>query len=569
MDENIPVKQIYPNQKSSIKLIKISKVFKSNKKCPENIMLINKGNNKLHYSLTNKINQRKIFESLKTIQNSPLNDIGNNRLYYTSNKNQNSEKLHKTFDHDKNNSNFQKLIPKETKTIKSNEYLQPDIYNINQVNIDKHLINKTRNEAKTANVKTKIIFNGIGIINSKDSDRHFIQKGLVSNNDNLYSIINNNVKDNDKNNDIYNEITQRITMKSFHNKSKKQMTNNNSQKINQESYCNINNNNADIISGLIDIKDNNKLFEKEKANIIIDKYPKIDVIDKQCFICEKTCSYYINIYSAKCHFHFFCKDCLRIYFENLIDKGIKRMKCPNFKCDFDYEQRILQIVLDKKYLEILFGSICNDEDKKTIIDERIKCNVMSLNTKKKLESKIKKLELYKKNIIQLNSNINLYNIKKYGNEFCPKCHEESLFCLTLSLFNKCLNCGYKCCKYCNKAFTNYHLVINDRRHCKVYYRKHWRFSRNNNNCHQFFIQLIYVIGMYLIMFLSIFILLNKFFSFLLRMNENKINNVNSIVVYIKYCVLYFFSCLFYLISIPILIILIPFFPVLVAFVDGY
>ena len=113
MDENIPVKQIYPNQRSSIKLIKIAKVFKPNKKYPENIMLINKGNNKLRYSFTHKTNQRKIFESLKTVHNSPLNDNENNRLYYTSNKNQISEKMHKTFDYEKNNSNLHKIKKKE------------------------------------------------------------------------------------------------------------------------------------------------------------------------------------------------------------------------------------------------------------------------------------------------------------------------------------------------------------------------------------------------------------------------------------------------------------------------
>ena len=119
-------------------------------------------------------------------------------------------------------------------------------------------------------VKNKITFNGIGLINSKDSDRHFIQKGLFNNNNNLISVINNDATDNDKNNDIYNEITQRMTIKLFHNKSKKQMTNNNSQKIIKESYCDINNNNVDKISGLIDIKDNKKIknYLKKKKLII-------------------------------------------------------------------------------------------------------------------------------------------------------------------------------------------------------------------------------------------------------------------------------------------------------------
>lgn len=410
MDENIPVKQIYPNQKRILKKIRISKVFKPNNTFSENLMVLNKENNKIIYSLTNKTNKRKIFNYLKTIQNSPIIDSENNKLYYTSKKNQLLEKMHKTFEYEKNNSDFHKLKPKKSESIKSNDYLKQDIYSINPVNNNIKRINLRKNEAKTKKDKNRIIFSGMGLINSKDSNIHFIQKSAVGG-VNLNNVFNNNKTDNDENNDIYNEITPKKTMKSFHNKSKKQMTNNNSQKIIQESHFDDNNNNnVDKISGLINIKDNKKLFEKEKLNNIIDKYPKIDLYDKQCFICEKTGSYDINIYSAKCNFHFFCKYCLRIYFENLIDKGNKRMKCPNFKCDFDYEPRILELVLDKKYIEILFGAIDNDEDKKTIINQRTKRNVMNLNKKKKYKNKIKKLGLYKKNVFQLNSNINLYII---------------------------------------------------------------------------------------------------------------------------------------------------------------
>ena len=138
--------------------------------------------------------------------------------------------------------------------------------------------------------------------------------------------------------------------------------------------------------------------------------------------------------------------------------------------------------------------------------------------------------------------------------------------MTFTLFNKCLNCGYKSCKYCDKTFTNYHLIINDPRHCKVYYRKEKNFY-NNNICFKFVIELLYVVGIYFI--LHIYILTkNKMFLLLFRIDKNKYNKKVFMMFIINFFQ-YFFNCLFYLIILPFMIIFIPFFPIFIALVNSF
>ena len=67
------------------------------------------------------------------------------------------------------------------------------------------------------------------------------------------------------------------------------------------------------------------------------------------------------------------------------------------------------------------------------------------------EDKSINIRLYNnKHVIDVNSNMMLYKVRKYKNEYCPNCHEPTLFCKIDTIFHKCLNCGFKVCKYCNK-----------------------------------------------------------------------------------------------------------------------
>ena len=549
MDESCSVKEFFKNEITSPRIIRVAKVFTQNNKNPENIMILSKGNNKIQYNLTNKINHRYILNTLKTIQSSPRNENFNSKLYYSSLKYPNTENINT------NINNFHKPFIKEKIKQESNALLK-DI-NINNNNFSKSdQLLPPQKEKKTSTENKRIFLPGMKSIDNKESERKLLKRpSLNSNNEikneNLNDQYNNTYSRKIMNNAIVHE--QKINMKHF--LSKKQMTYENSQKIESKNIIENIDNNIDKTSGLIYIKNKNNLINKENVNELIDKYSKNYMDDKQCFICERTYVYLTKIFSAKCNTHFFCKECLNIFFKNLIDKGIKKIKCPMYKCKYDFDKNILEQILDLNIFSILYNQNNNLEEKNTIVNEKV------------FENKFNSLIIYQnKNVFQINSKLNLYKIKKLGNDYCPKCHEPSLFYMTFSFFNKCLNCGYKSCKYCDKTFTNYHLIINDPRHCKVYYRK-TKFFDKINICFNFVIELLYVIGIYLI--LHIYILTkNNMFLLLFGIDKNKYNK-NVYMLFLINFFLYFFNCLFYLIILPFLIIFIPFFPIVIVLVDGF
>ena len=555
MDESCSVKEIFKNEITPPKIIRISKVFTLNNRHPENIMILTKGNNKIQCNLTNEINHGNILNILKTAQNSPNNENLKTKLFYPSLKYPNTEdinaninNLHKPIINEKIQKESNNILQEKINIDNNNTFFRENIDDINITNLEGLILPKK--EMKTSIENKKSFPPGMKLIDSKDSERQLLKKRTLNSNN---EIKNENLIAQSNNNIFYKKTNLNQIL------SKKQITYENNMNINIEgNNNNIDNNNLDKIPGIIHIRNNKNLLGKGNLDEIIDKFSKTNFIDdKQCIICERTYSSYSKkIFSARCNIHFFCKECLKLYFQNLIDKGIKKKKCPIYKCKYDIEDNILQQILDIKYSSILFAQNNNiNEEKNTIFSE------------KKYENKYNNFISYQnKNVFQYNPQLNLYKIKKLENEYCTKCHELSLFCMTFTLFNKCLNCGYKSCKYCDKAFTNYHLIINDPRHCKVYYRKSNYFD-NNNTCYKFVIELLYVVGIYFILHIY-FLTKNKMILLLFGIDKNKYNN-NSYMIFIINLFRYFFNFLFYLIILPFLIIFIPFFPIFIALVDGF
>lgn len=554
MDENIDNK-INTNIKPIKTIIRISKTFHSNSKIPHNIMILTKGKNEIHCNLTQKINQKNILETLKTIQTNPLFENDNNQKVFTSYKYQMTDKNtqylgNNTFQKNKTSQYIHKLKLIDSNILKKNNKSIPNIYNIKTAEIDKIKEIKRQSTLKPKN--NQRLSEVIGTSRQKESERQLIKED---------SYLTDNKNDN-KYNDAVNQRPKRNLTKNF---SKKEMTGKNSQNFIQFSQVD---NNIDKISGLINIKDNKSLYEKDKLSNIIDKYSKISVNDKQCFLCERMYSF-LNICYAKCNIHFFCKDCLKIYCQNIIEKGIKKMKCPMFKCDYEIDNIILEKILDQKYSQILFGLNNFYEEENTINDERAKYILINKKENNILEDKIQNYDLYhRKNVLQVDSGISLPNIKKYEEEICPNCKENGLFCLLNTFYNKCLNCGYKSCKFCCKKYTNIHLIMNDPNHCKVYYRKRKDDLQNTNNiCFKIIIQMLYTIGIYLIMICFCFLIIKKFIFVLFKIGKNKMQNTNLCVQFIKYLFSYFFSFLIYIIIFLFQVIMIPFFPAIIALFD--
>ena len=565
MDESL--EKVLTVKKPKKQIIRISKIFTKNKN-PQNILVVNTGKEKIEYNLTHKINKKFILEALKTIQKNSANtyENNNNKIYHTTNKFQYQYQIvERNKEKDKNNNDkknkssqyLHKLVLKELNIIKKNINSKQNIYYAKSTDIDKK--NKS-NKASQLNIKS---FNGLGSLETEKIDNQLMnEENLNVNKGNLNNLINTYK---------YIDINDVSTERNKKNSSSRKIIFNNDQniiKFNQDKNINIH-----TMPKLINLQDNNNIsYKKGKINNVVNTDFKINKISdtKECIICEMNFSL-SKLYSAKCNIHLFCKECLRVYYQNLIDKGIKRMKCPIFKCNYDINKAILRKILDKSYYIILFSEDCYDEDKRTILDERQLIKVNNINSKQQFEKPYKNINIYhKKNVLQINSDFSLSNIKKYEGEYCLKCHEKSLFCLTCSFFNKCLNCGYKCCKYCNKEYTNMHLALNDPGHCKVFYRKNKDFLKNNKNkCSSFIFQIMYVIGIYILFLCYIFIIIINFFYWLFRIEKGKKNNLSLCHLYMKYFISYFLCILIYLIILPFLVVMIHFFPTFLLMLDGF
>ena len=106
MDESI--EKVLKVKKPKKQIIRISKIFSKNKN-PQNILVINKGKEKIEYNLTHKISKKFILEALKTIQKNSVNSNNNNQIYHTTNIFQYQYKIvERNKEEDKNNSDKKK-----------------------------------------------------------------------------------------------------------------------------------------------------------------------------------------------------------------------------------------------------------------------------------------------------------------------------------------------------------------------------------------------------------------------------------------------------------------------------
>jgi len=540
MDENITYDKMIKNKQNGIKIIKISKEFRQNGKDPENIMLVNIGKRKVQYTLNYKISEKNILDSLKTIQTNPIYNE-ENKLYYSSHgikKRNNSIK----FDHKSKPNIFNKNSIQDSQKKNDEEKSYQDIYNL-RINV------------KKINLIQKKTYNGNLIKQEDESNRSLKNDGKSSNvTSDLNFYMNKTFLLGDKKNI---SIIQKRSFKNvayIYDNLKKPKTINHMQRNNN---INIVENNNDKISNVVQTKSNKLIYEKENNNSNIIDDNKNLKFDKHCYICEK---YFIfpSLFFSKCKIHFFCKYCLKIYCHDLILKGERKIKCPIYKCQYEFDEMILRNIVDDDCYNILFGNINEEQN----IDRK----TMMVNITKPLilidKHNLEKTEMYyKENVLDVNTNLTLYSVRKSKDEFCPNCHEHSLFIKTNSFFYKCLNCGHKICKYCNKEFTNMHFSIDDLNHCKVYFRKKKNFLPKNV-IFKFILQIIFTIGMFIISFIFVFWLINSFFMLILRIGKR---NKNSLKIFI----LYFLNCCGYLIALPFLVIFIPFFPNIIALTDGY
>lgn len=543
MEENKTGENLNEEKHNDIKIIRISKLFSTNRKNHENVMLISKGNKKIQYTLNNNLSPDNIFDSLKTIQNNQIYDMNENDLYHPSRLKKIKIKNQKKINDLKKISTHKNFFQKNKENSNQDIY---NIYNINNIDI----IPKEKN----IKINTKKSNNNNFNKEKNESLRSLQNEGKSSNiNSDINLYMNKSMFNFDKTNKNSIKINNKKHSVANIDKLKKFITINYNQ-INN----NIAENNIDKISNLINIKNNELLYEIENENTNINYINKTKQYDKSCYICERV---YIfpNIYYAKCKIHFFCKKCLKLYCHELITKGVKMIKCPIYKCQYYFDEIFLNKILDDHCYNILFENKEEIEkiDKKTNIFEISKPNIL---LKKYNQDKID-LYNHRKNVLDIDSNLALFKVRKANDEYCPNCHEHSIFKNPNSFFDKCLNCGNKICKHCNKEFTNFHMVMDDQNHCKVYFRKNKKFTPQSSVL-VFIFQLLYTIGILIIFLVFFFIFFKNHLLLIFGIKEGNKN-------YFKIFFAYFFGLIILFIIFPIILIFIPYFPNIIALIDGF
>jgi hypothetical protein len=560
MVENDGDDNIFFNKQNLPKIITITKEKTLKDKKPESIIIINKGSNKIHLNLknkSNKINREDIMDSLKMIKKIQLESVddyyGKNKLNISSYKfikscqkklliiGNKDDMKKKKYDNDIN--------PNKIHVMKKRFLKKEEVEILSEDNYNK----SNTSELFQKNIDTKLY-------GSKQSVRISLQSSNY-NNSNCDSNKNSECKYYNKRNyseiikDINTNLGKRINL----NKNIKELTRNKT--VNLEKM-----NSTNLITNILNIVNSTKSFN-DKANL----NPHFD----KCLICERKFSV-MNLCCSECNIHFFCRKCLKYYCRELIEKGIKKMKCPITNCNYNIYEQFLKSVLSKEYRQLLLKKLnpLKSEEKTTVVENDISRNKYKIfNTKIKHSSEDKSINirLYNnKHVIDVNSNMMLYKVRKYKNEYCPNCHEPTLFCKIDTIFHKCLNCGFKVCKYCNKEYTKTHLIINYPGHCKVYYKKKEDIEIKRNNGTRFLIQLLYTLSMFYIIFAFCYLSIYNFFKEILKITKNNKSNIILLIFWrIKDILNIIISIILFVTIFPFLFIWTPFFPVIISLIDGF
>ena len=300
-------------------------------------------------------------------------------------------------------------------------------------------------------------------------------------------------------------------------------------------------------------KKNEKSKEKENEENIMKslKYRSLNFVNIQqtptvyniCQLCEHT-QPVTKLFVAECKQHFFCKKCAKIYYEEIIENGIREMVCPLVKCR-------KPVKLEK------LDNIISDEHFKILTNNLSKNNKYLLFTKLKTETLPESFEIYtEKHVLDIDSNKKFYNFNNRKEAYCPYCNKDTLFTKGNMHYGKCLNCQIKICKHCSKEFKNDHLDLSSPNHCKVFYRTKEAMQDKKNICLRYLLELFFVIASFYLTFAGAFLLIREMFSSAFNLKDNK----NCI----KYAFLYLFTFICFLIAIPIIFIFFPVFPSLMA-----
>ena len=292
-------------------------------------------------------------------------------------------------------------------------------------------------------------------------------------------------------------------------------------------------------------------MKPNKMNKIINN--KYQSIQKDCYICEKS-FYFMKLVCSECGEHFLCPKCLKNYYEDYLESKnfSKDLKCPCVQCGqkMDYEK--IKESISETHQQIY-------ENEKKQLDIRGK-DIFDSNR----DTKIKMYT--NKNVLDVNSNKNIFMYKKSKDQFCPRCLKPYLFTKTNNSFFKCLFCNLKICRFCLKEYNAKHLNIQDENHCKIGFRREMEEEEQKgikSIILNYLKELFFVVVTYILIYPGIFFTLLFFTHSCLRINKKKAN----INYYFKCALALIISIIFFIICCPFIIIIYSIFPSFIAIFD--
>ena len=335
--------------------------------------------------------------------------------------------------------------------------------------------------------------------------------------------------------------------------------------FNKEKAKNINNKNNILELKLSDEKKDKYEINKNPINNIVYNKSfthRIKSLKKEeekiykCLFCEKISSneLYNSLFTCP---HFFCKECGKNFFEEIINISIKlkdkniKIKCPLVKCKNDISLALLKMILSEKFYNYLYEYISKNRDINKIEKNNEKIQIYNLKTEdipEKIDNQNKKEEIIynKDNIINItNRDKFIYYVKKTF-ILCNNCRQYSLYGNIKGSYDLCLNCLNKYCKFCHKLFENRHFERTNNNHCRVVYRAFKEYTKSQN-LRKFIYNLLYMIGGYV---------------FLLTFFLVKIKRLSRITNKIRKAIKAIFFFILFIVFLPFILIILPYFPII-------
>ena len=316
---------------------------------------------------------------------------------------------------------------------------------------------------------------------------------------------------------------------------------------------------------ILDLNSSEEKNDKIKVNKVFNKSISkngIKIIKKEekkiykCLFCEKICSN--NLYNSlfTCP-HFFCMDCGKNFFEEIINISIKlkdkniKIKCPLVNCTNDVSLTLLKMILPEKFYNYLYEYITKNKNinKKGKSDDKIKIyNLKTEYVPEKINNLNEKEEIIsnRDNIINISHKDKfIYYVKKTF-ILCNNCRQYSLYGNMKGSYDLCLNCLNKYCKFCHKLYDNRHFERTNNNHCRVVYRSS-KEDAKSQYFSKFLLNLLYMIGGYAYL-LTFFLVQIK-----------RLSRIKNIFIKVIKTIFYF---VLFIVFLPIVLIILPYFPII-------